>query len=152
MALNVDQLTATPLPRLIEPSPTVWLKRLIDSGTLYVPQNLTASQFATLQAITILLSRPGTSYAASRLEAAMTTSAGEAARFAPPIAFDYRLGLDELETICRTRTGYSFTELHTELQEAILGLISSRDLTSRKLDLALWLEDLHDHTQSLAIS
>ncbi len=150
MTLN-DQQTATPLRRPTDPSPTVWLKRLIDNGTLYVPQNLNPSQFAILQAITILLSRPDSSYVASRLDAAMVTNSSETSSFAsPPIAFDYRLGLDELETITRTRTGYGFTDLHIELQEVILNLVSTRDLTSRKLDLAHWLEDLHDHTQALA--
>ena len=150
MALN-DQLTATPLRRPTDPSPTIWLERLIDNGTLYVPQNLNPSQFAILQAITILLSRPGSTYVASRLDAAMVANSSEASSFAsPPIAFDYRLGLDELETITRTRTGYGFTELPTELQEAILSLISTRDLTTRKVDLAHWLEDLHAHTLELA--
>ena len=151
VALKSYQRTATPLRRPTDPSPTVWIKRLIDNGTLYVPQNLTTSQFAILQAITILLSRPGSNYVASRLDAALATSAGEALSRAPhPIAFDYRLGLDELETISRTRTGYGFTELPLELQEAILSLISTRDIASRKLDLALWLEDLQAHTLALA--
>jgi hypothetical protein len=143
-----DKQTATPLRRPTDPSPTVWLERLIDNGTLYVPQNLNPSQFAILQAITILCSRPGSSYLASRLDAAMVTNSSEAS--SRPIAFDYRLGLDELETISRTRTGYGFTELPLELQEAILSLISSRDIASRKLDLALWLEDLQAHTLALA--
>jgi len=146
-----DKQTATPLRRPTDPSPTVWLERLIDNGTLYVPQNLNPSQFAILQAITILLSRPGSNYVASRLDAALTTSASEGSPYnSHPIAFDYRLGLDELETITRTRTGYGFTELPTELQEAILSLISTRDLTTRKVDLARWLEDLQAHTLELA--
>ena len=150
MTLN-DKQTATPLRRPTDPSPTVWLKRLIDNGTLYVPQNLNPSQFAILQAITILLSRPGSNYVASRLDAALTTSASEGSPYnSHPIAFDYRLGLDELETITRTRTGYGFTDLPTELQEAILSLISTRDLTTRKVDLARWLEDLQVHTLELA--
>jgi hypothetical protein len=147
-----EQLTVTPLRRPTDPSPTIWLKRLIDNGTLYVPQNLNPSQFAILQAITILLSRPGSNSVASRLDAALATNSSEASSFAsPPIAFDYRLGLDELETITRTRTGYGFTDLPIELQEAVLNLVSTRDLASRKLDLAHWLEDLHDHTQALAV-
>jgi hypothetical protein len=146
-----DKQTATPLRRPTDPSPTVWLERLIDNGTLYVPQNLNPSQFAILQAITILLSRPGSNYVASRLDAALTTSASEGSPYnSHPIAFDYRLGLDELETITRTRTGYGFTDLPTELQEAILSLISTRDLTTRKVDLARWLEDLQVHTLELA--
>jgi hypothetical protein len=152
VAIYADQLTATPLRRTTDPSPTVWLKRLIDSGTLYIPQNLNPTQFATLQAITLLLSHPGSHYAASRLDASLVTSASEASPDAPapPIAFDYRLGLDEIETITRTRTGYSFIELPAELQDAILSLIATRDLTTRKLDLARWLEDLHTDTLALA--
>ena len=152
MAINADPLTATPLRVITDPSPTLWLNRLIDSGTFYIPQNLNPTQFATLQAITLLLSHPGSHYAACRLDASLATGAGEAELDspAPPIAFDYRVGLDELETITRTRTGYSFTELHTDLQDAILSLIATRDLTSRKLDLARWLADLHTHTLALA--
>jgi hypothetical protein len=152
VAIYADQQTATPLRRTTDPSPTIWLKRLIDSGTLYIPQNLNPTQFATLQAITLLLSHSGSHYAASRLDASLAISASDAPSDipAPPIAFDYRLGLDEIETITRTRTGYSFTELPSELQDAILSLIATRDLTTRKLDLARWLEDLHIHTLALA--
>ena len=152
VAINAEQLTATPLRVITDPAPTIWLKRLIDSGTLYIPQNLNPSQFATLQAITLLLSHPGSRYAACRLDASLTTSAGEAevGAPAPPNSFDYRLGLDELENITRSRTGYSFTELHTDLQDAILSLIATRDLSSRWLDLARWLADLHTHTLALA--
>lgn len=151
VAINTEQMTVAPL-RTTDPLPTIWLKRLIDSGTLYIPQNLNPTQFATLQAITLLLSHSGSYYAASRLDAALVTSAAVALPDAPapPIAFDYRLGLDEIETITRTRTGYSFTELPAELQDAVLSLIASRDLTTRKLDLALWLEDLHFQTLELA--
>jgi hypothetical protein len=152
VAINTEQMTVAPLRRTTDPSPTIWLKRFIDSGTLYIPQNLNPTQFATLQAITLLLSHSGSYYAASRLDATLVTSVATAPPDAPapPIAFDYRLGLDEIETITHTRTGYSFTELHTDLQDAILSLIASRDLTSRKLDLAYWLEDLHFQTLELA--
>jgi hypothetical protein len=134
----------------MDPSPTIWLKRLIDSGTLHIPQNLNPIQFATLQAITLLLSRPGSKHLAGRLDANLATSVREAEPFAPapPITFDYQLGLDELETISRTRTGYAFTDLPAELQDAILSLIATRDLTTRKLDLAHWLEDLETHTHA----
>jgi hypothetical protein len=152
VAINTEQVTVASLRRTNDPLPTIWLKRLIDSGTLYIPQNLNPTQFATLQAITLLLSHSGSYYAAARLDATLVTSAAMAAPDAPapPIAFDYRLGLDEIETISRTRTGYSFTELPAELQDAVLSLIASRDLTTRKLDLALWLEDLHFQTLELA--
>ena len=152
VAINTEQVPVAPSRRTSPPSPTIWLKRLIDSGTLYIPQNLNPTQFATLQAITLLLSHPFSQYVASRIDASLVTSISRFEPDAPlpPVTFDYRLGLDELETITRTRTGYSFTELHTDLQDAILGLIASRDLTSRKLDMASWLEDLQTHTLALA--
>ncbi len=152
VAINTEQMTVAPLRRTTDPSPTIWLKRLIDSGTLYIPQNLNPTQFATLQAITLLLSKPGCQYAASRIDASLVTSISrfEPDAPVPPVIFDYRLGLDEIEIITRTRTNYSFTELPAELQDAVLSLIASRDLTSRKLDLARWLEDLHFQTLELA--
>jgi hypothetical protein len=152
VALNTEQLIPTPSRRTTDTSSTVWLKRLIDTGTQYIPQNLNPTQFATLQAITGLLSHAGAKHLARHLDASLTTSAGEAPPCSPPppIAFDYKLGLDELESISRTRTGYAFTELSPELQDVILNLVATRDLTTRKLDLARWLEDLHTQTNALA--
>jgi hypothetical protein len=133
--------------RITEPAPSLRLQQLIDSGAVYVARNLSPSQFATLQAIAALILRPKSKRLAARIDAALTTSASEAIPLAPPPphAFDYQLGLDELDTIARTRTGYAFAELPTEIQDAILDLIASRDLTTRKLDLARWLEDLHSN-------
>jgi hypothetical protein len=65
----------------------------------------------------------------------------------PPLHNDglLPLGLDELDALSRTRSGYAFIQLPAELQEAILSLISTGDLTTSALDLALWLEDHHHH-------
>jgi hypothetical protein len=133
-----------------EPATSPRLQQLIDTGTIYVAQNLTLSQFATLQAIASLILRPGGRNVAARLDATLSTSA-EARTFArrPTLIFDFQLGLDELDTITRTRTGYAFAELPDEIQDAILGLIASRDLTTRKLDLARWLEDLQTKAAAL---
>jgi hypothetical protein len=113
---------------VIESPSSLRLQQLIDTGTLYVAQNLSPSQFATLQALASRVLRPNSKNLAADLDAALA---------------DYRLGLDELDIIARTRTGYAFAELPPEIQDAILSLIATRDLTTRKLDLALWLEDLH---------
>jgi Gluconate 2-dehydrogenase subunit 3 len=131
--------------RTTEPAPSLRLQQLIDNGAVYVARNLSHSQFATLQAIAALILRPRSKRLAAQVDAALTTSAGQALPSTPPppVAFDYQLGLDELDIIARTRTGYPFAELPSEIQEAILGLIASGDLTTRKLDLALWLENLH---------
>jgi Gluconate 2-dehydrogenase subunit 3 len=144
VAISAEHLNVIPPYRTTEPAPSFRLQQLIDNGAVYVAQNLSQSQFATLQAIAALLLRPKSKRLAARIDAALNTSA-KALPLAPPppLAFDYQLGLDELDTIARTRTGYAFAELPTEIQDAILDLIATRDLTTRKLDLALWLEELH---------
>jgi hypothetical protein len=129
-----------------EPTPSVRLQQLIDNGTVYIAQNLSPSQFATLQAIASrVFKQHNPKHIAARLEAALATSATHALPFAPlpPLSVDYQLGLDELDNVTRTRSGYPFAELPEEIQDAILGLVASRDITSRKIDLAAWLEDLH---------
>ena len=130
---------------VIESPSSLRLQQLIDTGTLYVAQNLSPSQFATLQALASRVLRPNSKNLAADLDAALAANACKGLPFASPapFAFDYRLGLDELDIIARTRTGYAFAELPPEIQDAILSLIATRDLTTRKLDLALWLEDLH---------
>jgi hypothetical protein len=136
-------LNIIPPYRTTEPAPGLRLQQLIDNGTVYVAQNLSPSQFATLQAIAPLVFQPKSKYFAAHLDAALTTTTSST------LPFDYQLGLDELDTIARTRTGYAFAELPTEIQDAILDLIATRDLTTRKLDLALWLEDLHASAAAL---
>jgi hypothetical protein len=152
--MSVEHLNSVPSYRTTEPAPSLRLQQLIDHGTVYVAQNLSPSQFATLQAIAALIRQPKSKYLAARLDASLSLCADcadEALHFAPlpALAFDYQLGLDELDTITRTRTGYAFAELPAELQDAILSLISTRDLTTGKLDLALWLEDLHSSAAAL---
>ncbi len=134
---------------ITEPTPSLRLQQLIDNGTVYVARNLSCSQFATLQAIAALILHPRTKNFASRLDARLASKARETRTSTPPLAFDCQLGLDELDTLSRTRTGFPFAELSTEIQEAILSLIATRDLTTRKLDLALWLEDLRTTAAAL---
>jgi hypothetical protein len=126
-----------------ESAPSTRLQQLIDNGAVYVAQNLSTAQFATLQAIAALVLRPQAKSLAAHIDAALATSTSKNLAFAPTSALDYQLGLDELDTLTRIRTGYAFAELPPELQDVILNLIASRDLSARKLDLARWLEDLH---------
>ncbi len=151
MAIGVELPNSISPYRPTEPAPSSRLQQLIDTGTVYVAQNLTLTQFATLQAIASLILHPRGRNVAARLDATLSNSVSEARTFAqrPALICDFQLGLDELDTIARTRTGYAFAELPDEIQDAILGLIASRDLTTRKLDLALWLEDLHTKTAAL---
>ncbi len=123
------------------------LQQLIESSLDYSPQYLTCSQFATLQAISRLLARPASGHLAAHLNSIFANSAAIPSSVAPSGgASDLPLGLDELEMISRTRAGYAFIDLPPELQEAVLSLIASRDLTTRRLDLALWLEHLLLHS------
>jgi hypothetical protein len=146
VAISAEHLNSIPSYRTTEPPLRTRVQDLIDNGAIYVAQNLTSSQFTTLQAIASrIFKRRNPKHLAANLDAALTTSARETLPCAPPrpLSVDYQLGLDELDTIARTRTGYAFAELPTEIQDAILGLIATRDLTTRKLDLALWLEEFH---------
>jgi hypothetical protein len=152
VATNAEPLNPIPARLIVSSGHRSWLQRLIDSGTLYVPQTLSPTQFATLDAIArLLLVQPTAKYLASRVDAALVSSIASSTANVPPldpyppITFDYQLGLDELDQISRIRTTYPFAELTVDLQEAILRLIATRDLTTRKLDLALWLEDLRRH-------
>ena len=135
-----------------ESEPRSRLQQLIDAGAVYIAQNLSPSQFAVLQAIAArMFKRRDANRLADRIDAALAVSSGDIPIFTPPppLAIDYQLGLDELDTMSRVRTGYPFAELPTEIQDAILDLIATRDLTTRKLDLALWLERLHTSAPSL---
>jgi hypothetical protein len=145
VAIGAEDQNLTQSRPITESPSSLRLQQLIDTGTLYVAQNLSLSQFATLQAIAARVLRPNSKHLAAHLDAALATSTSETLPLAQrrPLAFDYQLGLDELDTIARTRTGYPFAELPAEIQDAILNLVATGDLTTRKLDLALWLEDLH---------
>jgi hypothetical protein len=145
VAISAEHQNVVQSRPVIESPSCLRLQQLIDTGTLYVAQNLSASQFATLQAIASIVLRPKAKNLAAHLDEALATTTSEARPFASSthLALDYHLGLDELDTIARTRTGYPFAELPSEIQDAILSLVATRDLTTRKLDLALWLEHLH---------
>jgi hypothetical protein len=145
VAISTENPTATLRRCITGAPPGTSLQQLIDNGTLYIGQNLNPVQFATLQAIAGRILQP---HHPERLAAHLDAVLQPTSAYTPdfhsplPVAFDYQLGLDELDTIARTRTSYSFAELPAELQDAILSLISTGDLTTRKLDIASWLQDL----------
>ena len=118
------------------------LQRLIDSGSMPIPYDLSSKQLSTLGAVFSRLANPALGVDPDCEGAKPVMISGHASRPALP-AIDYRLGLDEIDTISRTRAGYAFTELPAELQEAVLSLILTRDLVSRRLDLDLWLQEVH---------
>jgi hypothetical protein len=153
VSANAEPVTLDGPDRFITPTPSTTLQRLVDDGAVYIPQALNHSQFTTLL---VLLNRtlPSPEANPARLAARLDTAvANTAARHlpltAPPLlTFDYVLALDELDTIARTCTGFAFAALTPEIQDAMLGLIATKDLTTRKLDLALWLNDLRRHAAS----
>lgn len=159
MASNVQVVGLVKPGRAAESARSTSLARLVDEGAVYVPQVLTGAQFATLRALLnrTLADDVDSATLAASLEGALAKedcrSYGFSARPAPSLrmrAFDYKLGLDELDSIARTRAGFAFSDLTTEIQDAMLDLIASRDLTTRKLDLALWLSDLPRHAEAHA--
>jgi hypothetical protein len=106
-------------------------------------------QFATLYAVLKrLISRLHEAIAApSHLAVGLDTNlAGVGTSALMAEGEEYPLGLDELDEIARSRTGYAFADLTAELQDAMLDLIADGDLTTGKLDLARWLEELRSHT------
>lgn len=143
MAISAERSFVTLPYRATDVPAGIRLQALIDNGTLYVAPDLTVSQLATLRAVAgrIIGSRHPDQLGAPG-GSTLARSAGEI-RSVAPAAVDYSLGLDELDTIARTRTSYSFVELPDEIQDAILGLITTGDLTSGELDLAVWLEQLY---------
>jgi Gluconate 2-dehydrogenase subunit 3 len=157
VAINLEPVKLGNAEQHIESLPNTRLQRLVDEGAVYAPQAMNPSQFATLHALLerILLHDVNPAQLAARLDTALANGAADSLCFTAPhlLAFDYQLGLDELDTIAHTTTGFSFAELTPEIQDAMLGLVAARNLTTRKLDLALWLDDLrHNTAAGLALS
>jgi Gluconate 2-dehydrogenase subunit 3 len=151
VAISAQHLNSISSYRTSDPPVRSRLQQLIDTGAVYVAQNLSHSQFATLQAIAgRIFRRRNPKHLAAQLDAGLATDSSEAlsSTTLQPLAIDYQLGLDELDTIVRTRTGYAFAELTTDLQDAILELVATRDLTTGKLDLARWLEEFHSNAEA----
>jgi hypothetical protein len=155
--INLEPAKLGNLEHYFEPLQSTRLQRLIDDGAVYVPQALTPSQFATLHALLdrILTHGINSAYFAASLDAALANGTADALCFTAPrlLAVDYQLGLDELDTMARTVTAFAFADLTPEIQDVMLDLIADRDLTTRKLDLSLWLDDLNSNTAaSLALA
>jgi hypothetical protein len=157
VAYNLEPVSVGNVKQYIEPTHNTRLQRLIDDGAVYVPQALNPSQFATLHALLdrILDHDINTAHLASRLDAALANGSADSLCFSAPrlLPVDYQLGLDELDTMSRKLTVFAFADLTPEIQDAMLDLIAARDLTARRLDLSLWLDDLHSNTAaSLALA
>jgi hypothetical protein len=139
VAITVEHPLASTSCRTTDVPAGIRLEELIDSGTLYVARDLTVPQLATLQAIASrIIGTRHRKRAGAPVDSTLARGVGEI-----PAAVNYPLGLDELDTIARTRTSYAFAELPDEIQDAILGLITTGDLISGELDLAVWLEQLY---------
>ena len=117
-----------------------------DTDARYVPHALSEPQFTTLYAVVkCMISRlheaiAAPSHVATGLDASLV---GRGA--APANAKAYSLGLDALDELARTNTGYSFAELTPELQDILLDMIAAGDLTAADLNLAEWLDNLKVH-------
>lgn len=152
MAASGEHLKLSQSDRAAEPKPIAIPARLADLDASYKPHALSMPQFATLYAVLKrMISRLHEAIAApSHLAVGLDTGlAGEGSSSLAAGAGEYPLGLDELDEIARSRTGYAFADLTPELQDAMLDLIADGDLTTGKLDLARWLAELRSHTRNL---
>jgi hypothetical protein len=119
------------------------LHHLVDIGAPYLPQALSSSQFNTLfNLLQLMMPEANPVDLAAQLDSALV-SANDVRLTPRPLAFDYTFALDELNALARLRTGYAFFDLTPEIQHAMLNLIATGDITTRRLDLSLWLNDLH---------
>lgn len=136
MATKIDSVRLGSPDLLLGTTQGTRLQHLIDTGAVYIPQALTSSQFLTLRG---LLNRiaPHAPNPATRIDDALANGNRSRSTSSNFVAFDYQLGLDELDTLARTRTGFAFADLTHELQDAMISLIATRDLTTRRLDLSL---------------
>jgi hypothetical protein len=152
VAINAQPIKLNAPDRFVHRPRSARLHRLVDDGTIYIPQVLNRFQFTTLLALLKrMMPQPEVNPAqlAARLDSTLATTADSIPHLTPPhLAFDYILALDELDTVARVRTGYAFFDLTTEIQDAMLSLIATRDVTTRKLDLSLWLKDLYRNAAS----
>src|SRR3984957_13154306 len=97
VAIGAEYQNLTQSGPVSESPSNLRLQQLIDTGTLYVAQNLSTAQFATLQAIAARVLHPSAKHLAAMLDAALATGTTKTFPFpsAPLPAVDYHLGLDE---------------------------------------------------------
>jgi len=155
--INVERVRTSQSDRMTQPLQSTRLQRLVDDGTIYVPQALSQQQFATLQALLFVL-LPEVEVSPTNLAARLDAHLADATRqdwpytSVTPDTDTYQLGLDGLDTLARTRAGFSFVELTHEIQDALLSLIATKDLGSEHLDLSLWLEDLRSNAFEIFVA
>lgn len=147
MAISAEYLKLIQ-PDRIKPAQDALSGQTADADAQYFPHSLSVGQFTTLYAVVKrMISRlheaiAAPSHVATGLDASL---ASEGSHPAPADAEVYPLGLDALDELARTRTGFSFAELSPELQDVLMDMIASGDLASGEVDLAEWLEGLKSH-------
>ncbi len=157
MEINVEYLKMSQSDRLTEPMQSTSLQRLVDEGAVYVPQALSQQQFATLRALLHVI-LPEAETSPTNFAAYLDTHLANAAHrdwhytSATPNIDAYQLGLDGLDTLARTRAGFSFVELTPEIQDALLSLVATRDLAIDHLDLAIWLDNVRSNAVEIFVS
>ncbi len=153
MSINTGFGVPTSTERIPVSAESTRLRELVDRGAIYVPQALNTSQFATLGALLerLLPSGANWGHVAARVDAMLASADAEGflAPAYPTQEREYQVGLNELDTMARSRTGYSFAGLTPEIQDAMLALVLTGDLTTRKIDLPLWLGSLHRDTTAI---
>ena len=136
MAIGVEDRRLRPAERVGVPTGRTLIERLVDEGAVYVPQAFTPLQFATLSALfeRLLPTTEHSRYLAAELDRNCADDISRDTTCA--------VGLDELDALSCTRAGFAFAEMTPEIQDAMLELVAAGNLTSVKLNLAAWLEEL----------
>jgi Gluconate 2-dehydrogenase subunit 3 len=143
VAINSQPVKLTDLNRFTAPPRSNRLRRLVDAAS-YIPQALNRPQFTILLALLkrmIPQLEANPIHLAAQLDATLANAVDHSLT-PPPLPCNYILALDELDNVARARTGYAFADLTPEIQDAMLSLIATHDITTRRLDLGLWLNDL----------
>jgi len=145
VAISAEYMKLSQPVRVSEPPRNTFLQRLVDEGAIYVPQSMSVPQFATLYAVLKrLTSRQNgdVDSTTSFVEAIDASLVGADTTARQTWSSALRLGLDELDTLARTRAGYAFAELTYELQDIVLDLITAGALSAKTVNLASWLDEL----------
>ncbi|WP_263381553.1 gluconate 2-dehydrogenase subunit 3 family protein [Granulicella arctica] len=91
---------------------------------------------------------------AARLDAQLSTGKGDGWRYAalPADTEAYRIGLQLLDSFAHKLSSIPFDRLASDAQDALISSIASGTITSKKLDLRRWFEDVRSDATKLFVA
>ena len=138
----IDSVRVSPQTR------AVLLQRGTQDSDSYKPSAIGESGLKTLRAVTARLIPQLDALTAidlaARLDQELAEGSGDGWRYAslPHDIEAYRVGLEVLDEFAQRLKGVRFDGLASDRQDSLLAAISSRQISSPKLDLQRWFEDL----------